>query len=143
MNQFKDARSSCADHGDAMNRHAVPALRRPGTGLFVRGWMPLLALIATMPAQAEPTALDAVRSQALVRMVRQDCGSCHGMHLTGGLGPALTPAALAGRPLEMLVAVIHRGRPGTPMPGWQSLLSEAEAKWIAERLLAGFPEEIR
>ncbi|MEZ5662236.1 MAG: cytochrome c [Burkholderiaceae bacterium] len=85
---------------------------------------------------------DAARAQALVRMVRQDCGSCHGMRLTGGLGPALTPAALADFPLDSLVAVIYHGRPGTPMPPWKAMLSEPEARWIADRLQQGFPEEV-
>ncbi|HEY0857752.1 MAG TPA: cytochrome c [Albitalea sp.] len=83
------------------------------------------------------------RQQVLVRIVRQDCGSCHGMHLTGGLGPALTPGALADKPLAALAATVFHGRPGTPMPAWRSMLSQADAQWIAERLLAGFPEEAR
>jgi hypothetical protein len=29
------------------------------------------------------------------------------------------------------------------MPAWKTLLSEAQANWIADRLLAGFPEETR
>lgn len=97
-----------------------------------------LALAAcSAAAQGLPTA----RQQALVRVVRQDCGSCHGMRLTGGLGPAITPAALAGKPLGSMVATIQHGRPGTPMPPWRQLLSDAEAQWIAERLAGGFPEE--
>ena len=91
------------------------------------------APLASTPATA--------RQQQLVRMVRQDCGSCHGMRLTGGLGPALTREALAERPLESVAATIFHGRPGTPMPPWRALLSEGESQWIAERLLAGFPEE--
>lgn len=79
------------------------------------------------------------RMQALVRLVRQDCGSCHGLRLTGGLGPALTRQALADFPLPNLVAVILHGRPGTPMPPWRAWLSESEALWIAERLREGFP----
>lgn len=110
--------------------------------LLSLAWLALVALMAGTAAHAEPAA-DLARRDALVRMVRQDCGSCHGMRLTGGLGPALTPEALAERPLDSLVAVIHRGRPGTPMPGWQAMLSEAEARWIAEQLLRGFPEEAR
>lgn len=76
-------------------------------------------------------------------MVRQDCGSCHGMLLTGGLGPPLTREVLAGKPLAGLAATIYQGRPGTPMPGWRALLNEAESFWIAEQLLRGFPEERR
>lgn len=97
--------------------------------------VPVLAL-----AQA-PAAPDAARERALVRMVRQDCGSCHGMRLTGGLGPALTREALAEFPLDSLTAVIFHGRPGTPMPPWKAMLSEPEARWIAVRLQQGFPEE--
>ncbi|MDT7838717.1 c-type cytochrome [Aquabacterium sp. OR-4] len=81
------------------------------------------------------------RQGALVRMVRQDCGSCHGMRLSGGLGPALTREALADKPLAFVASTIFHGRPGTPMPGWRRLLTEAEADWIAQRLVAGFPEE--
>ena len=85
--------------------------------------------------------LSAQREQALVHVVRQDCGSCHGMRLTGGLGPPLTREALAEKPADSLAATIYHGRPGTPMPGWRSMISEAEALWIAEQLLIGFPEE--
>ncbi|MBU3724682.1 MAG: cytochrome c [Burkholderiaceae bacterium] len=74
-------------------------------------------------------------------MVRQDCGSCHGMRLTGGLGPALTPQALREKPVESLAVTIYSGRPGTPMPPWRAMLSYEEAQWIVEQLLSGFPEE--
>lgn len=94
---------------------------------------PVLAFAQSVP--------DATRSAELVRMVRQDCGSCHGMRLTGGLGPALTREALAEFPLDSLAAVIVHGRPGTPMPPWKAMLSEPEARWIAQRLQQGFPEE--
>ena len=90
------------------------------------------------PALAPPSA---ARQQALVHIVRQDCGSCHGMRLTGGLGPALTASALADRPVPALVATILVGRPGTPMPGWRGMLDERDARWIAQQLLRGFPEE--
>jgi cytochrome c55X len=99
-----------------------------------------LAACASLPLAAAP---DAARTQQLVRMVRQDCGSCHGMKLTGGLGPALTREALADKPAESLAATIVHGRPGTPMPPWRSMLSADEAQWIAERLRAGFPDETR
>lgn len=99
----------------------------------------LLAPLALVcgSAWAEPAP---ARQQVLVRMVRQDCASCHGMRLTGGLGPALTPAALAGQPTDSVAATIFHGRPGTPMPPWRAMVDEQEARWIAERLQAGFPE---
>ena len=102
-----------------------------------------IALGLGMAAGAQAQAPGPQRQQQLVRMVRQDCGSCHGMRLTGGLGPALTPEALADKPLEAMAATIFHGRPGTPMPGWRAMLSEADARWIAERLAAGFPDEQR
>jgi cytochrome c55X len=85
--------------------------------------------------------ISATRQQALVHIVRQDCGSCHGMTLRGGLGPALTPAALSDRSVDTLVAIVLHGRPGTPMPGWQAMINEQEARWIAQQLLRGFPQE--
>lgn len=83
---------------------------------------------------------DALRQQALVRLVRQDCGSCHGMTLQGGLGPALLPASLRDKPAESLTATIYAGRPGTPMPPWKQFMSEAEARWIVDKLLTEFPK---
>jgi cytochrome c55X len=99
----------------------------------------LASLGLTAGAQDVPPA----RQQELVRVVRQDCGSCHGMRLTGGLGPSLTREALADKPVESMASTIYHGRPGTPMPGWRPMLSEAEARWIAEQLRQGFPEEPR
>lgn len=102
----------------------------------------LMSLQAGLPAAAAQ-GVPAARQDELVHMVRQDCGSCHGMRLTGGLGPALTREALAGKPLDGLAATIFHGRPGTPMPGWRAMLSQVEAQWIAQQLVLGFPEEHR
>jgi cytochrome c55X len=88
-------------------------------------------------AGAEPSP---ARQKELVHMVRQDCGSCHGMTLQGGLGPALLPATLADKPAEGLVATIVFGRPGTAMPPWSRFLAEDEAQWIVSRLMEGFPQ---
>lgn len=108
----------------------------------------LTALAAMLPfavpvwAQSPSVPLpDPAREQALVHMVRQDCGSCHGLTLKGGLGPALTAQALRDKPAESLVATIVGGRPGTPMPPFRGLVSEAEAAWIVEQLIIGFPED--
>jgi cytochrome c55X len=106
----------------------------------VRAALLLLAVWAPWAA-AQTVAPDAARRAELVRLVRQDCGSCHGMRLTGGLGPALTPQALADKPVDAMAATIYHGRPGTPMPGWRALLSEADAAWIAAQLARGLPEE--
>jgi cytochrome c55X len=102
-----------------------------------------LVLIAMAnPALADlPThAPSAERQLELTRFVRQECGFCHGLKLTGGLGSPLTAQALAGKPRESLETIILYGRPGTAMPGWAPHLSEADAAWIAAMLLKGFPE---
>lgn len=103
-------------------------------------WMASLVGGASLASDGAP-APTSERQAKLVRMVRQDCGSCHGMRLTGGLGTALTPDRLQAWPVSSLVAVILHGRPGTPMPGWNAMLTEADARWIATQLQAGFPEE--
>jgi cytochrome c55X len=102
-----------------------------------------LALLLSAPvvmAESTVPAPSAERRQQLVHLVRQDCGSCHGMTLQGGLGPSLRPDALRDKPVDSLVATIYSGRPGTPMPPWHRFLSEAEVRWIVEQLLLGFPE---
>lgn len=78
--------------------------------------------------------------EKLVSLVREDCGSCHGITLKGGLGSPLLPAALANKDAKMLTAIILDGVPGTPMPPWRGLLSPEDARWIAENLKEGFPK---
>ena len=104
-----------------------------------------VALLVTVLAAAAARAGDpgAERQHELVSMVRQDCGSCHGMTFRGGLGPPLTPEALREKPAESLVLTVLNGRPGTPMPPWRAFVNEAEAEWIVERLQKGFPDEHR
>jgi cytochrome c55X len=95
----------------------------------------LALLLLAGPAIAG--GLPEARTRELARVVLQDCGSCHGLTLAGGLGPDIRPAALAGASPEAVAAVILDGRPGTAMPPWRPLLSEAEAEWIAAYLLEG------
>lgn len=77
------------------------------------------------------------RQVELRHLLLQDCGSCHGMTLKGGLGPSLRPQRLKQLPAPMLKTAILDGRPGTPMPPWRGLLTEAEAAWLVERLQSG------
>jgi cytochrome c55X len=77
------------------------------------------------------------RAAELENLVRQDCGSCHGMTLKGGLGPDLRPLTLAGSDPETLAQIILDGVPDRAMPPWRPLLSEADALWIAHYLLKG------
>ncbi|WP_104018197.1 c-type cytochrome [Roseovarius nitratireducens] len=91
----------------------------------------LILVLAATPALADPDAA------ALKRLVLQDCGSCHGLTLRGGLGPDIRARTLAHHDDKSLAAVILDGVPGTPMPPWRPLLSEEDARWIAEYLLNG------
>ena len=99
------------------------------------------ATTATIGADGHPTVVaaapDAARRSELLRLLRQDCGSCHGMRLTGGLGPPLTPQALRDKPAGGLAATIVAGRAGTAMPPWRPFVSESEAAWLVERLQQG------
>ncbi len=89
-------------------------------------------LVAAIPALAEVAA---PRAKALEHMVIQDCGSCHGLTMKGGLGKPLTAAALEGAAPETLATIILDGVPGTAMPPWRPLLTDEEADWIARYLL--------
>lgn len=99
----------------------------------------LLAVIALLmgaqPALCGPGTVSPGRARHLEHMVIQDCGSCHGLTLKGGLGRPLTPEALAHAAPEGLAAIILDGIPGTAMPPWRPLLTEDEALWIADYLL--------
>ena len=96
------------------------------------GALPLLLAAATAGAE-----IGAVRQAELLGLLKNDCGSCHGLTLRGGLGPALTPPALTGKSPAMLRAVILEGRPGTPMAPWRPFLNDAEAAWLVEQLRSG------
>ncbi|MGB5260559.1 MAG: cytochrome c [Gammaproteobacteria bacterium] len=93
----------------------------------------LFGALLCVPVGADPLPPD--RQQELQHLLVQDCGSCHGMRLTGGLGPALTPEALAGKPRDLLLATIREGRSGTPMPPWKNLLGDADIAWLVDYLL--------
>ena len=80
-----------------------------------------------------------MRRAELLNLLREDCGSCHGLALTGGLGLPLSPEALKDKSPEALKQTILHGRGGTPMPPWSPFMTEAEAGWIVETLLKGLP----
>jgi len=86
---------------------------------------------------ASESDLSLERKEQLNHIVKQDCGSCHGMTLKGGLGPALLPDDLKGKPVPFLQHTILNGRAGTAMPPWKTLLTEQEALWISQQLKAG------
>jgi cytochrome c55X len=98
-----------------------------------------LSQIAFVPAAEPPMRIDSDRRDELIHMLRHDCGSCHGMTLKGGLGPALTPEAMAARPVEYLYLTVRDGHPGTPMPPWHGILTDAEIHWLVSQLRSGIP----
>lgn len=87
-------------------------------------------------------ALTHKRKKQLTHMVKQDCGSCHGMTLKGGLGPALLPENVKDKPILFLQNTILYGRPGTAMPPWKTILTEQETLWIAQQLQQGIEKGI-
>ena len=93
-----------------------------------------LLLLAAAPAIAD---ISATRQTELMYLLKQDCGSCHGMKLKGGLGPALLPESLNGKPTDLLVNTILEGRSGTAMPPWKAMLTHDEAEWISVQLQQG------
>lgn len=97
----------------------------------------LVALVLVVGAPALAQELPPGRAAELERLVLQDCGSCHGMTLKGGLGPDIRAETLAGTQPDGLVAIILDGVPGTAMPPWRPLISHEEAAWIAGYLLDG------
>jgi cytochrome c55X len=99
-----------------------------------RIWLMIAATLIPFVAGAE---LAPQRQEQLLHLLRHDCGSCHGMRLTGGLGPPLTPSTLAQKPTPALTATIRHGRPGTPMPPWSRFVSEEEARWLVDLMKRG------
>lgn len=121
----------------------------PGVLLFSLMFLgvPALADIPGEPSHVTPvitapaiTVPDQARQQQLLHLLRQDCGSCHGMTLQGGLGPDLLAPRMAGLPREYLITTIAKGHPGTPMPPWEGLLSAGEIAWLVDQLQQGASE---
>ena len=101
--------------------------------------MLLFAGLLTMQvlSQAATAEVDPARQNELLYFIKHDCGSCHGMTLKGGLGPALLPKTLSGKPKDFLVTTIMEGRKNTAMPPWKTMLSKDDAIWITEQLQSG------
>lgn len=93
--------------------------------------------VAQNQSYANEVTLSSTRQAELTHMVKQDCGSCHGMTLKGGLGPALLVENLQHKPILFIQNTILYGRAGTAMPPWKTLLTGQEALWIAEQLKQG------
>ncbi len=98
--------------------------------------LPSVLLTSAVLLATTAFAADTLDPNALKRLVHQDCGSCHGLSLKGGLGPDLRSETLEHYDAEILTGVILDGIPDTAMPPWRPLISEEEAEWIARYLLA-------
>ena len=93
-------------------------------------------MLLALPAHAD---VSPDRAAELEHLVLQDCGSCHGLTMKGGLGRPLTRDALADADRDTLALIVLDGLPGTAMPPWRPLLTEAEALWIADYLKGETP----
>lgn len=91
----------------------------------------LVFLALSTPAGA---AIGVERQAELLYFLKHDCGSCHGLTRSGGLGSPLLPEVLAERSDDDLTEVIMEGLPGTPMPPWKDLLTEEEARWLVRAI---------
>lgn len=100
-------------------------------------WMLGVMLLTLLPIQATAAGNDVRSGPELTNLVLQDCGSCHGMTLKGGLGPPLRPEDLHQLPAEAIAAIIREGVPDTAMPPWKPLLAPEEIDWISRQLKAG------
>jgi len=109
---------------------ARPSLSAAALGL-------LAAFAATPAASISARSEEFTAAARLSNLVRQDCGSCHGLTLKGGLGKPLTAESLEVWDRDQLAAIILDGVPGTPMPPWRPLLTEADARAIADMLKEG------
>lgn len=100
-----------------------------------------LTTIFYSSVNAQDVMISKQRIAELNNLLIQDCGSCHGMTLKGGLGPALTPDVLKNKSRDMIEATITNGRPGTPMPPWNVLLTNQEINWLVNTLYEGVKRE--
>ncbi|WP_048308047.1 cytochrome c [Halomonas sp. PR-M31] len=95
-----------------------------------------LLLLVAFGAVADPPPN---RQTELETLLYQDCGSCHGMTLGGGLGPSLLPERMARYDVTAITAIILHGIPGTAMPPWSELLTRQDAAWLAKQLKKNSP----
>lgn len=102
--------------------------------IMLAGWTALCP--SPLPADTFPVG-EGLNTEELKRLVHQDCGSCHGLTLKGGLGPDIRPENLTHYEPDILETVILDGIPDTAMPPWRPLITQEEAQWIALYLLNG------
>ncbi len=94
------------------------------------GW--LYAYLVAGACWASEPSLE--KQEQLRQLLKNDCGACHGLSLQGGMGPALLPGNLVGKPDDFLLDTILYGRKGTAMPPWQPFMTRDEAAWMLQQL---------
>ncbi|MCP4002353.1 MAG: cytochrome c [Gammaproteobacteria bacterium] len=94
----------------------------------------ILACLLATASLADPKIPTSQRQQELMQLLLDDCGSCHGMTMNGGLGPPLQQSNLAGKPDEYIFVTIRNGTAGTPMPPWHQFLTDDEIYWMIDVL---------
>ncbi len=110
----------------------------------MKSFIYIASLLSTlMFVHVASAEVDTARQNELLYFIKHDCGSCHGMTLKGGLGPALLPKTLSVQPKEYLVTTIMEGRKNTAMPPWKTMLSHDDAVWIAEQLQNGSAQQTK
>ncbi|WP_425045681.1 c-type cytochrome [Primorskyibacter sp. S87] len=120
-------------HSPGHRTRKGPSASASGTDLT--RWTIRAAFAFAVAAATPALAAEPLDTNGLKRLVHQDCGSCHGLSLKGGLGPDLRPESLSHYEPDVLKSVILDGIPDTAMPPWRPLMSDAEAEWIARYLL--------
>ncbi len=101
----------------------------------------IIALFSLSLVARAAEALGAKRKTELIHLLKQDCGSCHGMTLKGGLGPSLLPGVMKSRNKKLIRRIILDGVPDTPMPPWRGLLSAADITYLIDLMQNGVPNE--
>lgn len=94
----------------------------------------LMGSVAAIAVVGHAGPISPERMASLDHLLRQDCGSCHGMTLQGGLGPALLPERFSDHDIETIADMILYGNPEKAMPPWKDLLSISDARYLAERI---------
>lgn len=99
---------------------------------MIRGsWIIAACAVVSTLAHAD---VSKERAVVLDNLLQHDCGSCHGLTLRGGLGPALTRDLMRTRTTQALAAAIRDGVPGSAMPPWRELLAAEDIDYLVRRL---------
>jgi mono/diheme cytochrome c family protein len=85
------------------------------------------------PLPDDPLAQAEIAGVLVGAFYTNNCAVCHGPQRGGGVGPALTPAALTQAD-SVYFDVIKNGRTGTAMPPWGSQMTDDEINSMVQYL---------